>query len=75
MFEILFLAFAIMALLRLPREVRRMRERKRSTLPSGAGVPEWVVRFQAERCPISGRYLSYDFTGRLRRPDILYARR
>jgi hypothetical protein len=36
MFEILFLAFAIMALLRLPREVRRMRERKRSALPSGS---------------------------------------
>jgi hypothetical protein len=34
MFEILFLAFAIMALLRLPREVRCIRERKRSTLPS-----------------------------------------
>ena len=30
MFEILFLAFAITALLRLPEDVRRMRERKRS---------------------------------------------
>jgi hypothetical protein len=35
MVEILFLAFAITALLRLPRDVRRMRERKRGTLPSG----------------------------------------
>jgi hypothetical protein len=30
MFEILFLAFAITALLRLPEDVRRMGERKRS---------------------------------------------
>jgi hypothetical protein len=35
MFEILFLAFAIIALLRLPKDVRRMRERKCSVLPSG----------------------------------------
>ena len=40
MFEILFLAFAIMALLRLPREVRCMHERKRSTLPSGPQYPD-----------------------------------
>ena len=35
MFEILFLAFAITALLRLPKDVRQMRERKRSALLSG----------------------------------------
>jgi hypothetical protein len=35
MFEILFLAFAITALLRWPEDVRRMRERKRSALLSG----------------------------------------
>jgi hypothetical protein len=35
MFEILFLAFAISALLRWPKDVRRMRERKRSALLSG----------------------------------------
>ena len=39
MFEILFLAFAIIALLRLPKDVRLMRERKRSALPFGHGVP------------------------------------
>src|SRR5260370_17278231 len=36
MFEILFLVFAVIALLRLPKDVRRMRERKRSASPSGA---------------------------------------
>jgi hypothetical protein len=36
MFEILFLAFAIIALLRLPKDVRRMRERKCSALPPNA---------------------------------------
>jgi hypothetical protein len=40
MFEILFLAFAIVALLRLPKDVHRMRERKRSALPSG---PEYQI--------------------------------
>jgi hypothetical protein len=39
MFEILFLAFAIMALLRLPREVRRMRERKKH-ITVRAAVPD-----------------------------------
>jgi hypothetical protein len=34
MFEILFLAFAITVLLRWPEDMRRMRERKRSALPS-----------------------------------------
>jgi hypothetical protein len=33
-FEILFLAFAIIALLRWPKDVRRMRERQRSASPS-----------------------------------------
>jgi hypothetical protein len=37
MFEILFLAFAIIALLRLPKDVRRMRKRERSASPA---VPE-----------------------------------
>ena len=40
MFEFLFLAFAITALLRLPKDMRRMRERKRSALPSG---PEYQI--------------------------------
>jgi hypothetical protein len=40
MFEILFLAFAITALVRLPKDVRRMRERKRSALPFG---PEYQI--------------------------------
>jgi hypothetical protein len=35
MFEILFLVFAVIALLRLPKDVRRMRERKRSSSPAG----------------------------------------
>jgi hypothetical protein len=33
-FEILFLAFALIALLRWPQDVRRMHERKRSASPS-----------------------------------------
>jgi hypothetical protein len=40
MFEILFLALAIVALLRLPKDVRRMRQRKRSALPSR---PEYQI--------------------------------
>ena len=44
MFEILFLAFAITALLRLPKDMRRMRERKRSALPSG---PEYQISGRA----------------------------
>jgi hypothetical protein len=47
MFEILFLAFAIMALLRLPKDGRRMRERKRSALPSG---PEYQISGHAANC-------------------------
>jgi hypothetical protein len=41
MFEILFLAFAMTALLRLPKDVRQMRERKRSALLSGAAAPDF----------------------------------
>jgi hypothetical protein len=44
MFEFLFLAFAITALLRLPKDMRRMRERKRSPLPSG---PEYQISGRA----------------------------
>jgi hypothetical protein len=49
MFEILFLAFAITMLLRWPEDVRRMRERKRSALPSG---PEYQISGDAaDRAP------------------------
>jgi hypothetical protein len=49
MVEILFLAFAITALLRLPRDVRRMRERKRSTLPSG---PQYQISEHNRLSPV-----------------------
>jgi hypothetical protein len=49
MFEILFLAFAITVLLRWPEDVRRMRERKRSALPSG---PQYQISGDAaDRAP------------------------
>jgi hypothetical protein len=48
MFEILFLAFAITALVRLPKDVRRMRECKRS-VPSR---PEYQIsEHAANRTP------------------------
>ena len=49
MFEILFLAFAITVLLRWPEDVRRMRGRKRSRLPSG---PQYQIsEHAADRVP------------------------
>jgi hypothetical protein len=49
MFEILFLAFAITVLLRWPEDVRRMRERKRSALPSGSEYQ--ISEHAADRAP------------------------